>query len=317
MYVIICLSIIYFIIFSSNIVDIMKRKYTKRKYTKRKKQKRKRTNNQYGGYGKCFMNNDALVESLPTSVDVIKIMKQVDRKHFCINIKRAYCDSPSQLMLGQTISAPHMHARALEYLLPKLTKGAKVLDVGSGSGYLVACFAEKINVNSPEVANRGSVIGLEIHPELVEFSKTRIQKYMPHLLEYPDNCLLEEGSGWHGYPAGVRKEMYDAIHVGAACDTIPPFLFTQLKKTGILVLPLRVGKGHKFCIVEKDKDNNMSILPKESVRYVPLIVKTNYTKTKPKKKSNKIIYPYINENNPKIIPQQRYPKTITQRFLTR
>ena len=107
----------------------MKQKNTKRKFIK--KYKRKRTNKQFGGSRICFLTNDILVESLPISnesrEDVIKIMKKVDRRHFCIDTKRAYCDSPSQLMLGQTISAPHMHARALDYLLPKLTEGAKTL----------------------------------------------------------------------------------------------------------------------------------------------------------------------------------------------
>ena len=35
--------------------------------------------------------------------------------------------------MNQTISASHMHAKAIEYLQEKLTPGSKVLDVGSGS----------------------------------------------------------------------------------------------------------------------------------------------------------------------------------------
>jgi protein-L-isoaspartate(D-aspartate) O-methyltransferase len=34
-----------------------------------------------------------------------------------------------------------MHAYSLEYLKDKLKPGAKVLDIGSGSGYMTACFA--------------------------------------------------------------------------------------------------------------------------------------------------------------------------------
>jgi protein-L-isoaspartate O-methyltransferase len=74
---------------------------------------------------------------------------------------------------GQTISAPHMHALALELLkdhakyvlftfnfhkfknnwthtmidhLWSQRPGAKVLDVGSGSGYLSACFAAMVKL---------------------------------------------------------------------------------------------------------------------------------------------------------------------------
>lgn len=37
------------------------------------------------------------------------------------------------------------HAHALEVLSDKLTDGANALDVGSGSGYLTACFARMVN----------------------------------------------------------------------------------------------------------------------------------------------------------------------------
>jgi len=47
---------------------------------------------------------------------------------------------------GVTISAPHMHAQALEVLSDQLVEGAKVLDVGSGSGYLTACFAHMVSI---------------------------------------------------------------------------------------------------------------------------------------------------------------------------
>lgn len=37
------------------------------------------------------------------------------------------------------------HAHALELLSDKLTEGASALDVGSGSGYLTACFARMVS----------------------------------------------------------------------------------------------------------------------------------------------------------------------------
>lgn len=49
--------------------------------------------------------------------------------------------------MNKIISAPHLHAAALESLKDHLKEGAKALDVGSGTGYLTACFA--IMVFSP------------------------------------------------------------------------------------------------------------------------------------------------------------------------
>ncbi|KAJ7879843.1 protein-L-isoaspartate O-methyltransferase [Mycena leptocephala] len=67
-------------------------------------------------------------------------MESVDRAHFVTDTGKsaAYTDSPQAIGHGATISAPHMHAYAIDHLLPFLRPGAKVLDIGSGSGYLCA-----------------------------------------------------------------------------------------------------------------------------------------------------------------------------------
>ena len=114
------------------------------------------------------MNN--LVNQLQTTENVKYIMNQFDRNNFCINKYESYTDKPSQLFLGQTISAPHMHAKAIEYLEPVLKPGSTILDIGSGSGYLTACFGEAVKVYHQDERSRGKVIGLEIIPELVNYS---------------------------------------------------------------------------------------------------------------------------------------------------
>lgn len=66
-------------------------------------------------------------------------MLSVDRGHY--SKSNPYMDSPQGIGFGVTISAPHMHAHALELLKDQLTTGTRALDVGSGSGYLTACMA--------------------------------------------------------------------------------------------------------------------------------------------------------------------------------
>ena len=61
-------------------------------------------------------------------------MLKVDRKDF--TNKNPYEDLPQNINYNSTISSPHMHAYALEYLSDYLKPGNHVLDVGSGSGYL-------------------------------------------------------------------------------------------------------------------------------------------------------------------------------------
>jgi len=266
---------------------------------------KQRTHKKGGGGRNCFETNDQLVDSLQTDPKVKEVMKQIDRVFFCKDQQRCLCDMPSQLMNGQTISAPHMHARAIEYLQSKLKPKSVVLDVGSGSGYLVACFAEAVKVYSPDKRQRGQVIGLEIYQQLVTYSNRKLKRHYPHLFTYPSTCKIVKGSGWEGFPKRQYKEKYDAIHVGAACESIPFFLVRQLKVGGILVLPLQLGKdkGHTFCIITKDKDKNIHIDPREPVRYVPMIKET------PKIKStHKINYEVEKED----LPVQRYPKTSYQ-----
>ncbi len=65
-------------------------------------------------------------------------MRKVDRVDFTPDPAVAYSDQPYSIGFGQTISAPHMHATSLTLLENFVTReNAKVLDVGSGSGYLV------------------------------------------------------------------------------------------------------------------------------------------------------------------------------------
>jgi protein-L-isoaspartate(D-aspartate) O-methyltransferase len=89
-----------------------------------------------------------LVDSLVSkgavfSQKVNHVMRTVDRGDF-YHGSGAYDDCPQPIGYNATISAPHMHAYCLEWLSDVLVPGAKVLDVGSGSGYLVAAFFEMI-----------------------------------------------------------------------------------------------------------------------------------------------------------------------------
>ncbi len=85
------------------------------------------------------------------------------------------CLCPSQpIGSGQTISAPHMHAHCLELLANHLQPGNRVLDVGSGSGYLSVAMARL--VCPPDSPQQGMVVGVEHFPELVESSVAAVRE---------------------------------------------------------------------------------------------------------------------------------------------
>lgn len=117
-------------------------------------------------------SNEGLVANLVQnklieSSRVQEAMLKVDRAHFAPS--SAYEDSPQPIGYGATISAPHMHASACEALLPHLGPGAKVLDIGSGSGYLTAVLA---NLVGPS----GTVIGIDHIQPLVTLALSNMKK---------------------------------------------------------------------------------------------------------------------------------------------
>ena len=215
------------------------------------------------------------METLTAKYDspiVKQLMNTYNRYHFVIHKKDAYIDRPSLLMEKQTISAPHMHAKAIEEMEDVLLPGNHILDIGSGSGYLCAVFGEAVGVKNHNKNLRGKVIGIDVVQSLVDYSHKVIKKHYPHLFKYKDNFKIIKGDGKLGYPVNSVKQEYDGIHIGAACDNIPFHLLRQLKRNGVMVIPLKLGENKlHFCILKKDKEGNIHIKDQGGVRYVPLI----------------------------------------------
>lgn len=71
-------------------------------------------------------------------------MLKIEREHFVKpeNKDSAYKDQPSPIGWNISLSAPHMHAIALEELKDKAKIANRVLVVGTGGGYMAACFGE-------------------------------------------------------------------------------------------------------------------------------------------------------------------------------
>jgi protein-L-isoaspartate(D-aspartate) O-methyltransferase len=70
-----------------------------------------------------------------------------------------------------------MHAMCLDLLSNQITKpGARILDVGSGSGYLAACMAR---MSGPDA----KVVGIDVVPELVAWSIQNMKKADKDLLD--------------------------------------------------------------------------------------------------------------------------------------
>lgn len=116
-----------------------------------------------------------------------------------------------------------MHAAACESLLSFLKPDSRVLDVGSGSGYLSHVLAELVRPD-------GVVVGIDHIQPLVDLSIHNAQKSAAGR-EFLDSGVLKfvKGDGRLGWSEGGP---YDAIHVGAAAKEVHPQLLEQLKSPG-------------------------------------------------------------------------------------
>jgi protein-L-isoaspartate(D-aspartate) O-methyltransferase len=206
---------------------------------------------------------------------VARVMEVVDRQYFCPN--NPYDDAPQPIGLGQTISAPHMHAHVLEVMLTSLEKSPsstyKILDVGVGSGYLAACLGQWVNPPNPILGKSGEVYGIDIWPKLIENCKNNLDRFNPDLMK-DGTVKVAVGDGWKG----IEGQQFDAIHVGAAADTFPKNLMMQLKVGGVLIVPVGPdGGGQILYKVEKLQEashfdlHNFMVAELLGVRYVPLI----------------------------------------------
>jgi protein-L-isoaspartate(D-aspartate) O-methyltransferase len=146
---------------------------------------------------------------------VLELLYSVPREEFVPPALRnlAFADLELPIGEGEKMMAPKIEARIVQGLA--LRKTERVLEVGTGSGYLTALLARCA----------AHVHSLEIRPALAALGRANLER------NGTDNVTLEVGDGARGDP---RRAPYDAIVLTGSTPVLPAGLREQLLPGGRL-----------------------------------------------------------------------------------
>jgi len=182
---------------------------------------------------------------------VLDAMLRVPRHEFVEERFRdqAYEDHPIPIGEDQTISQPYIVALMLEAL--ELARGDRVLEVGTGSGYVTALLAELTAL----------VFSIERHAPLATQARHVLAK-----LGYT-NAEVIVGDGSQGLPDFAP---FDAIIVSAAAADVPGTLLSQLAPAGRMIIPVGAAESQQLQLIRMRNGQPLVTL-REACRFVPLI----------------------------------------------
>jgi len=168
--------------------------------------------------------------------DVLAVLNQIPREMFVPKAytNLAYTDTDIPLIEGQTMLSPKIVGRALQAL--QLSPQDKVLEVGTGTGYVTACLSKLV----------GSIVSIEIHSDLLE----QAQKILSTM--HCRQLTLDQGNaalGWESlapynaiiitgsYPLGVPQKVCEQLHseggrLFAICGQAPSMQAVLIERQG-------------------------------------------------------------------------------------
>lgn len=163
--------------------------------------------------------------------------------------EHAYQDKAFPIAAGQTISHPFTVAFQTELL--HVSKGDKVLEIGTGSGYQASVL----------VAMGAEVYTIERQKELFDFSQRIFRK----IKIKPKYAIY--GDGYKGLPSFAP---FDRILVTAGSSTIPRALLKQLKIGGMMVIPIG-DKNQMMTTFLRVSELNFEKLEFGDCQFVPML----------------------------------------------
>jgi protein-L-isoaspartate(D-aspartate) O-methyltransferase len=177
-------------------------------------------------------------------------------RHVFVESIDAYGDHALPVGAGQTISQPYVVAVMTAAARPPGPDGyrrARVLEIGTGSGYQAAVLAEL----------GAEVVSIERFSELAASARQRLAE-----TGYAQRVTVLVGDGTEGWP---ERAPYKSILVTAAGPSVPEPLLEQLDaERGRLVMPVGSRQHQTLTLVQRQGDDFES-RPLDPVVFVPLV----------------------------------------------
>lgn len=149
-------------------------------------------------------------------LDVLQLLSLVRREDFVPTQLRhlAFSDTELPLAPGRVMLQPKVEARLVQELQLKRTE--RVLELGTGSGYMTALMAHQA----------ASVLSLESDAALAEAAQTRLRRLGLSQVEVKHSALLQ---------GAAAQGPFDAIVLTGSVPEVPAALLAQLKPGGRLL----------------------------------------------------------------------------------
>lgn len=167
--------------------------------------------------------------------EVLDLLHVVKREQFVPEAYQnlAFADVEIPLPGGEAMFNPKVEARIVQEVAVK--KHEKVLEIGTGSGYMAALLAHRAQ----------HVTTVEILPETAALAQQNLAK------AGIANVTVEQGNGAEGWAKGAP---YDVIVVSGALPVLPEALVKQLKVGGRMAVILGEAPAMSCQIVTRTSE---------------------------------------------------------------
>ncbi len=185
-------------------------------------------------------------------LETLQLFDQVPRHIFLPEgvLPRAYEDAPIPIGYQQTASQPSLQAHYLSILKPRPEE--KILEIGTGSGYLTALLA----LMSDRVYSVERVRELSV----------RARKALDEMAFQNIALMVGDGTiGWRKYAP------FDVIVVSASSPSVPTALVDQMADGGRMLIPVGGRDSQDLVLVKKAGSAVTEEIVKGECTFVPLL----------------------------------------------